>query len=69
MLSDAAKRLIRDTLDDVPHGGRGDAVERLAAMLDKSPATIYRVAGIGGARRPRKATHPERREWVRVVVA
>ena len=53
MLSAAAKQAIRSALASAPRGCRGAEAKRLAALYGCSPATVYRAASVGGAKRPR----------------
>ena len=46
-------RLIREQILATPHGERAWTVRRLARLLEVSPSTIYRWAGLRGTPRPR----------------
>ena len=61
--------MIRQALEDVPHGHKTGTVKALAAQFGVCDATIYRHADLGGADRPREPEHPEYREWTRIAVA
>ncbi len=67
-LSEAARGLIRETLEAAPRGSRTAAVERLAASLGVSPGTVWRAARVGGPPRKRQPLRPEYREWTRIAV-
>ena len=68
-LSAAARATIAAALAEAGHGQRGTEARRLGALYGVSVATLYRVAGRGGTKRPRPAARPEYREWARVAVA
>ncbi len=68
-LSAAAKATIAAALAEAGHGQRGAEARRLGALYGVSVATIYRVAGRRGTKRPRPAARPEYREWTRIAVA
>ena len=67
-LNAAAKAAIAEALGGARHGERGAMVRRLAATYGVSASTIYRLAQVGGAKRPRAAQRPEYREWARIAV-
>ena len=64
----AVKRHVADTLACCAHGERTATAKRLASLYGVSVATIYRWADRRGAKRPRVATKPEYRDWVRLAV-
>lgn len=68
-LSPPAIAAICDDLAAAAHGERGRVVRQLAQRYGVSPSTIYRVARVGGAARPRAPKHPEYRDWTQVAVA
>ena len=67
-LSPAAVESIRDEIAATERGRKGVVIRRLAAVFGVSEATVYRAAGVGGARRRRRKTRLEYREWVPVAV-
>ena len=58
---------IRDELSAAPRGERGREAKRLAELYGRSIATVYRAAGVGGAKRARDPARPEYRDWVRIA--
>ena len=68
-LSAAAQATIAAALAEAGHGQRGAEARRLGALYGVSVATVYRVAGRGGTKRPRPAARPEYRAWTRIAVA
>ena len=68
MFSAAAKGMIADAIRSAPRGRRAVEAKRLAGLYGCSVATVYRAAGLGGAKRLRAADRPEYRESVRIAV-
>ena len=62
-LSADAQQLIRTTLQSAPRGERTTTADQLAERFGVSRGTIYRIARLGGAARPR-ATRTDYRAWV-----
>ena len=69
MMDDGTRLAIAETMTDAPRGERAATAERLAAHYGVSRATVYRIANLGGAPRPRRPDRPEYRGWVRVAIA
>ena len=67
-ISRAVRDAVRSALTDAPHGARTATARRLARTLGISVSTVYRAAGIEGAKRPRAPARPEYREWTRTIV-
>ena len=59
--------MIRQALDDAPHGQKAGAVKALAARLGVSNATIYRAARRSGTSRPRNG-RDDYQTWVEAAV-
>lgn len=67
-LGESARRTIADELSAAPRGSRTDTARRLAGTFGVSVKTVYAVAKVGGAKRPKPLKHPEYREWVPLAV-
>ena len=67
-LCEQSKAAIADTLGGAAYGERRRTADRLADLYGVSVSTVYRVAGLGGAARPRPARE-EYRAWVQTAVA
>ena len=67
-MNDAHRAAVRVAMGAAPRGQRVAEADRLAAVYGVSRSAIYRVAELGGAKRPRQRTRPEYEEWTRIVV-
>ncbi len=67
-MDNPTRAAIAETMAAAPRGERTATANRLARTYGVHVATIYRIADLRGAPRPRRPERPEYRGWVRIAI-